>query len=92
MTKITLEIPDELISRLETKQESLQEIFQIFFNALKQHLDSNLESENQNITQTKTWELCGSLEIPNPDTQFIVEDTEAGKSTNYAEHIDQILY
>ncbi len=85
MTKITLEIPDELMSRIDTKQESLQNIF-------IKALENYLETENPNITQTRTWELCGSLEIPHPESQFVVEDREAGKLTNYAEHIDKILY
>ncbi len=43
MTKITLEIPHELMSRIDTKQESLQDIF------LKA-LENYLETENPNIT------------------------------------------
>jgi len=85
MTKITLEIPDELMSRIDTEQESLQDIF---IKAIEKYLGT----EKPNITQTRTWELCGSLEIPHPESQFIVEDQEAEKSTNYAEHIDKILY
>lgn len=85
MTKITLEIPDELMSRLDITQESMQDIF-------LQALENYLQREKLNITQTKTWELCGSLEISHPESQFVVENQESGKSTNYAEHIDEILY
>ncbi|MCM0593682.1 MAG: hypothetical protein HEQ35_02610 [Gloeotrichia echinulata IR180] len=85
MTKITLEIPDELMSRLDITKESIQDIF-------LQALENYLEKEKPNITQTKTWELCGSLEIPHPEPRFIVEDEQARTSTNYAEHIDKILY
>ncbi len=79
MTQITIEIPDELFSQLETEKESLQDIL---INALKIYL----KTETSDITNTKTWELCGSLEILN------TEDRETGKVTNYAENVDEILY
>ncbi len=82
MTQITLEIPDDLFSQLETKKDSLQAIF---INALKNYL----AAENFDITKTKTYELCGSLEVNNIETDKFPETENL---TNYAENIDQILY
>jgi hypothetical protein len=41
---------------------------------------------------SKTWELCGSLEIPRLEAQYIVGQNEQGQViTNYAEHVDEVL-
>jgi hypothetical protein len=45
------------------------------------------------ITQTRTWALCGTLEIAEPDTEYIVGHDEEGRIiTNYAENVDDMLY
>ncbi|MGH2593389.1 MAG: hypothetical protein ACRDGG_07745 [Anaerolineae bacterium] len=45
------------------------------------------------ITRTQTWQLCGALEIAKPDPEYIVGQDEQGHViTNYAEHVDDILY
>jgi len=85
MNKVTLEIPDQLMNQLQNQSDSLQ-------NILLKALEAYLAKEQSNLIKTKTWELCGSLEIPNPDPEFIIKDQEAELSTNYAEHIDDVLY
>jgi hypothetical protein len=85
MTQITLDIPDELISSLKVKNQSLEDIV---INTLKNYI----ETETTDITKTQTWELCGSLEIPNPETEFIIDNKKTEISTNYAENVDKILY
>jgi len=85
MNKVTLEIPDQLMNQLQNQSDSLQ-------NILLKALEAYLAIEPSNLIKTKTWELCGSLEIPNPDPELIIEDQQAELSTNYAEHIDDILY
>ena len=55
-------------------------------------LEDYLQKESFDIRQTKTWELCGSLEVPNPDPEFIVENFKSELSTNYSERIDEVLY
>jgi hypothetical protein len=86
MAKITLEISDELMSRLEQRSSSLQEI-------VTKALETYLETESLEITQTLTWQLCGSLEISELDPQYILgKDNQGRVITNYAENIDQVLY
>ncbi|HEY9866439.1 MAG TPA: hypothetical protein V6D21_19865 [Candidatus Obscuribacterales bacterium] len=85
MNKITLEIPDQLMNLIRNKSESIESI-------LLKALEDYLAKESLDITKTKTWELCGSLEIPNPEPEFIVSEQNSELSTNYAEKIDQILY
>ena len=85
MNKITLEIPDQLMNLIRNKSESIESI-------LLKALEDYLAKESLDITKTKTWELCGSLEIPNPEPEFIVSEKNAELSTNYAEKIDQVLY
>ena len=60
MNKVTLEIPDQLMNQLQNQSDSLQ-------NILLKALEAYLAKEQSNLIKTKTWELCGSLEIPNPD-------------------------
>jgi len=51
------------------------------------------ESVAFDITQTQTWQLCGTLEITKPDPEYVVGRNEQGQViTNYAEHVDDVLY
>ena len=63
MNKITLEIPDQLMNLIRDKSESIESI-------LLKALEDYLTKESLDITKTKTWELCGSLEIPNPEPEL----------------------
>ena len=56
MTRLTSEIPDELMSQLEHKGYPLQEIV---VKALERYIKT--EESDFDITQTRTWELCGAL-------------------------------
>ncbi len=64
-------------------------------NKEKEHTEPDSrysEEEYPDITQTRTWELCGSLKIAKPDSCYIVGHNEEGRIiTNYAEHIDEVL-
>jgi len=45
------------------------------------------------VTQTQTWQLCGMFEIANPEPEFVVgQDAQGRVITNYAEHVDNMLY
>ena len=86
MTQILLEIPDELISRLQEQKSSVQEIV---IKALENYLQTKLPD----ITKTRTWELCGGLEINQPEPKYIIgQDNRGQVVTNYAENIDEIIY
>ena len=86
MTQILLEIPDELISRLQEQKSSVQEIV---IKALENYIQTKLPD----ITKTRTWELCGSLEIAQPEPKYIIgQDNHGQVVTNYAENIDETLY
>lgn len=85
MTQITIDIPDKLISRLNSLPIPVSDIIAI---ALEKYLE-----ETYNLTQTETWKLCGTLEISQSDPKYIDGKNEQGEMmTNYAEKIDEILY
>ncbi|MEA5616251.1 hypothetical protein VB711_00135 [Cronbergia sp. UHCC 0137] len=85
MNKITLEISDQLMNQLQNQTDSVQ-------NILLKALEEYLAKEQLGFLKTKTWELCGSLEIPNPEPEFTTKLQDSKLSTNYAEHIDEVLY
>ena len=85
MNQVTVDIPEKLMERLQTKSDSIQSI-------LIKALEDYLLRETSDITKTETWELCGTLEIPNPEPEFIAFQTETGCSTNYSEQRDRSLY
>lgn len=44
------------------------------------------------LTKTSTWQLCGMLEIGEPDPEYLIgRDDEGRPITNYAEHVDSEL-
>ncbi|MFB2937581.1 hypothetical protein ACE1B6_20220 [Aerosakkonemataceae cyanobacterium BLCC-F154] len=88
MTKVTIEIPEQLISQLEGTGYPLQDIV---LKALERYVES--EDSTFNITKTRTWELCGTFQVVEPEAEYIVGQDEQGKIiTNYGENVDDILY
>jgi hypothetical protein len=86
MTPILIEIPDELISLLQEQKFSVQEI-------VTKAWENYVQTELLDITKTRTWELCGSLEIAQSEPKYIIgQDNQSQVVTNYAENIDKILY
>jgi len=73
------------MNQLQNKTDSIQ-------NILIQALEEYLRKEESNITKTKTWKLCGSLEIANPESEYMINDKNGEIVTNYAENIDKTLY
>jgi len=50
-------------------------------------------SEKNDLTQTRTWQLCGAFSIAEPEPEYLVDSGETeSPTTNYAEHIDDVLY
>lgn len=86
MSQIVIEIPDELISRLKQQSSPIQEI-------VIKALETYIKTELQEITKTRTWELCGSLEVSEPESKYIIgKDNQNQVITNYAENVDKVLY
>ncbi len=57
-------------------------------------LDQLIETEKKDfdIRQTHTWQLCGALEVSEPDPEYVVgRDASGQEITNYAEHVDDML-
>jgi len=45
------------------------------------------------LTQTRTWQLCGAFSIAEPEPEYLVGSDKTGSPiTNYAEHVDDVLY
>jgi len=62
---------------------------------VRQALDRFAEAEEASfdIRQTRTWQLCGALEVSEPDPEYVVGCDEQGREiTNYAENADALLY
>lgn len=87
MATLTVEIPDSLMSRLQLQGQPVQDIV---LKALEQYIEAE---SSFSITQTQTWQMCGTLEVAAPEAQYEVGQDEQGKAiTNYAEHVDDVLY
>ena len=86
MTQITIEITDELMCHLEKQNSPVQEI-------IIKALENYMKTESLEITKTLTWELCGSLEVSEPESKYIIgKDNQGQVITNYAANVDQVLY
>jgi hypothetical protein len=87
MATLTLEIPDPLLSKLQQTGQPLQDII---LQAVEAYVSAQ---QPVDLTQTQTWKLCGTLQVSSPSAEYIVGQNEQGKPlTNYAEHIDEVLY
>ena len=90
--RIQLDLPPALYRRLTSeasrRSATLDQI-------VRQVLERYAEAEGTafDITQTRTWQLCGTLEVAEPDPEYVVRRDEQGNVvTNYAEHVDELLY
>jgi hypothetical protein len=87
MATLTLEISDLLLSKLQQTGQPLQDII---LQAVEAYVSAQPPVD---LTQTQTWKLCGQLQVSSPAVEFIVGQDEQGQPlTNYAEHIDEVLY
>ena len=81
MTKVTIEIPEQLMSQLEGTGYPLQDIV---LKALERYVES--EDTTFNITKTRTWELCGTFQVVEPEAEYTVGQDKQGKIiSNYGE-------
>ena len=56
-------------------------------------IDLSNPSTDFNLIKTETWDLVGTLTVSEPDSKYVIGVDEAGEPiTNYAEHVDDILY
>lgn len=88
MTSLTIEIPDELVPRLARMGRPVQDIV---VQALKHYVQA--EDAAFVITQTRTWQLCGALEVSELEPEYVCgRDEQDQVITNYAERVDDVLY
>ena len=80
--QITVDIPDEFLPKIRQTGFSLQEIVA---KAVQQYLNGE-----PNLLQTQTWQLCGKLQISQPQQTNTIDISNI--ETNYAEQIDDVLY
>lgn len=72
---------------LQESQNRTQNVSVIVQAALEQY------AQQVDLTKTHTWELCGAFTIAEPETEYIVDSDDSNTlTTNYAEHVDDILY
>jgi len=88
MAKLTIEIPDGLVNQVLSAEYSLEPIL---LEALTQYLANGLPL--QNITQTRTWQLCGRFAVCEATSANSSSETSYPATiTNHAEQIDDALY
>jgi hypothetical protein len=65
MNTLTINIPDEMMQKLEAQNQPLQTLI---LQALNDYLQKypKVEAKTDDLTKTKTWELCGKFEIHKP--------------------------
>jgi hypothetical protein len=86
MTTLTLEIPDELMLQLQHTGYPVQDL-------VLKAIETYIQKDNFDITKTRTWELCGTFTVANPEQNYIVGADEQGNIiTNYGENVDDVLY
>jgi len=86
--QIEITVSEALYQRLSREaQRRSQDVSTVIQAALEQH------SREFDLTQTRTWELCGAFTVAEPEPKYLVGSDEADSpATNYAEHIDDVLY
>jgi metal-responsive CopG/Arc/MetJ family transcriptional regulator len=68
-------------------QRRAQDVSNVVQAALEEYV------QQFDLTHTRTWELCGTLAVAEPDPEYIVDLNETETPiTNYAEHVDDVLY
>jgi hypothetical protein len=88
MAKLTIDIPDELVSQFNSAGYSIETIL---LPALTQYLANSLVSRT--ITETRTWQLCGQFAVSEAKSiSLLSENVGAIEITNYAEQVDDVLY
>lgn len=88
MATVTVEIPDSLMSKLQRKGHVVQDIV---LEALEQYIEA--EDMAFSLPQTRTWQLCGGLEVIELEAEYVVGQDEQGKAvTDYAEHVNDLVY
>lgn len=80
MSKLTVNIPDDMMQKLEEQNQPFQTLL---LQALNEYL------EKRSSMKIKTWELCGAFEVTNPNPSELIDETG---TTNYAENLDRDLY
>ena len=95
--EITLQLPEDIYQQLaEAAKRSRQSMSDIAIRSLQFGLNKNaprVDADEYNITHTHTWLLRGTLEINEPEADYIIGKDEDGTPiTNYAENVDDVLY
>jgi len=86
--QIEITIPEPLYQWLSREaQHRALDIPTVIQTVLEQH------ARPFDLTQTRTWQLCGAFSIAEPEPEYLVDSGETeSPTTNYAEHIDDVLY
>jgi hypothetical protein len=86
--QLEITIPDTLYQwLLGEAQRRTQDVSTVVQTALEQY------AQQFDLTQTRTWKLCGAFTIAEPEPEYIVGSDETGAPiTNYAENVDDVLH
>jgi metal-responsive CopG/Arc/MetJ family transcriptional regulator len=86
--QIKINLSEALYERLSREaQRRAQDVSTVVEAVLEEY------TQQFDLTQTRTWELCGSLAVSEPEPEYLVDSDEAeAPVTNYAERVDDVLY
>ncbi len=86
--RLEITISDTLYQWLSREaQRRAQDVSTVAQTALEYY------AQQFDLTQTRTWQLCGAFSIAEPEPEYLVGSDEMGSPiTNYAEHVDDVLY
>lgn len=90
--RVEVDLPPELHDWLarETQRKGMTMANMISF-ALTRYAEQ--QGAVFNMTHTRTWQLCGTLEVAEPDPDYVTgQDDQGHLITNYAEHVDAVLF
>ncbi len=80
--QVTIEVPDEVALQANQTGFSVQEFI---MQAIQRYIHQEVP-----LAHTKTWQLCGELQVKNNLGISIYSDLDV--VTNYAKSIDDVLY
>jgi post-segregation antitoxin (ccd killing protein) len=88
LRQIEITLPDSLYQWLSGEaQHRDQDISAIVQAALER------QARDFDLTQTRTWQLCGAFAVAEPEPAYVVGAGEPGApTTNYAGHVNDVLY
>lgn len=87
LRQIEIALPDALYRWVSGEARRRDQDVSTIIQAALEHYAHEFD-----LTQTRTWQLCGAFTVAEPEPAYTIGSEEPGaSSTNYAEHVDAVL-